>query len=120
MKHSYPAFVLRRTGQAVVVVLLAYVLTFLVISVLPGDPVSTRLNNPENGYTPAEVARIVAYYKHDQPVHVQLWDSLTRFLSGDLGISLRAQLPVSQLLGDVTRSTLVLAGEALVVSLVLA
>jgi peptide/nickel transport system permease protein len=78
------------------------------------------LNNPENGFSPDQVDKIIAYYKLDQPVFVQLWESLSRFLTGDLGISMRSNLPVSGLLGDVARSTLVLAGEALVVALVLA
>jgi peptide/nickel transport system permease protein len=120
MRNSYLAFALRRTGQAVLVILLAYVVTFLVISVLPGDPVSSMLNNPENGFSPDQVDKIVAYYKLDQPVWVQLWESLSRFLTGDLGLSLRTNLPVSGMLGDVARSTFTLAGEALVVALVLA
>lgn len=120
MRHSYLAFALRRVGQAILVILLAYVVTFLVISVLPGDPVSSMLKNPENGFSPEQVDKIVSYYKLDQPILVQLWESLSRFLTGDLGISMRSNLPVSDMLGDVARSTLVLAGEALVVALVLA
>ena len=61
---------LRRSpiGQAIVVVLLAYVFTFLVISVLPGDPVTNTLRDPQNGFTEDEIQRIVAYYGLDQPV----------------------------------------------------
>jgi peptide/nickel transport system permease protein len=120
MKHSYPAFVLRRVGQAILVILLAYVVTFLVISVLPGDPVTARLDNPENGFTPDQIHKIVAYYKLDQPVWAQLWESLSRFVTGNLGLSLRTNLPVTQMVGEVARSTFTLAGEALLVALVLA
>ncbi|MFT4286163.1 ABC transporter permease [Nocardioides sp.] len=120
MSGSYLAFALRRAVQAVVVILLAYVATFLVISVLPGDPVSNMLNNPENGFSADQVDQIVAYYKLDQPVLVQLWESLSRFLTGNLGLSLRTNLPVSDMIGDVAVSTLTLAGEALLVALVLA
>jgi peptide/nickel transport system permease protein len=102
------------------VVLLAYVLTFVVISVLPGDPVTNTLRNPENGFTEEEIARIVAYYGLDQPVIVQLWDSLSRFLIGDLGVSLRSNLPVSRLILEVLPSTLNLAAAALAVAVVLA
>ena len=113
-------YALRRVVQAVVVVLLAYVFTFVVISVLPGDPVTTTLRNPQNGFTEEEIARIVAYYGLDRPVYVQLWESLSRFLVGDLGVSLRSNLPVGRLIGEVLGSTLVLAWAALVVALVLA
>jgi peptide/nickel transport system permease protein len=120
MNRDYATYALRRTGQAVVVVLLAYVFTFVVISVLPGDPVTTTLRNPQNGFTEEEIARIVAYYGLDQPVLVQLWDSLSRFLTGDLGVSLRSNLPVSRLILEVLPSTLVLSAAALAVAVVLA
>jgi peptide/nickel transport system permease protein len=90
MSTSYLRFAGRRLAQAAAVVLLAYVFTFVVISVLPGDPVTNTLRNPENGFTEDEIQRIVAYYGLDQPVAVQLWQSLSHFLVGDLGVSLRA------------------------------
>lgn len=120
MNSGYARYVGKRVLQAVVVILLAYVFTFVVISVLPGDPVTNTLRNPQNGFTEEEISRIVAYYGLDQPVYVQLWESLTRFVTGDLGVSLRSGLPVSRMIGDVVGSTLVLAASALVVALVLA
>ncbi|GAA2805935.1 ABC transporter permease [Saccharopolyspora taberi] len=120
MNRQYANYALRRVLQAIVVILLAYVFTFIVISVLPGDPVTNTLRNPENGFTEDEINRIVAYYGLDRPVHVQLWEALSRFLVGDLGVSLRSGLPVSRLIGEVLPSTLVLASSALAVSLVLA
>jgi peptide/nickel transport system permease protein len=120
MRHTYAGFVLGRVLQAVLVILLAYVATFLVISVLPGDPVTGMLRNPQNGFSADQVQQIVAYYKLDQPIYVQLWHSLSRFLTGDLGISLRTNLPVSHSIGAVVGSTLALAVAALAVALVLA
>ena len=120
MNRDYVTYALRRGGQAVVVVGLAYVFTFLVISVLPGDPVTTTLRNPENGFTEEEIARIVAYYGLDQPVVVQLWESLSRFVLGDLGVSLRSNRPVADMIAEVLPSTLLLAGSALGVAVVLA
>jgi peptide/nickel transport system permease protein len=117
---GYLGYAVRRAVQAVAVVLLAYVFTFVVISVLPGDPVTGTLRDPQNGFTEEEIARIVAYYGLDQPVPVQLWGSLSRFLAGDLGVSLRSNLPVSRLILEVLPSTLVLAAAALAVAVVLA
>ncbi|WGL52030.1 ABC transporter permease [Nocardioides sp. BP30] len=120
MKSSYLTFALRRIAQAILVILLAYVATFLVISVLPGDPVTSMLNNPENGFSPDQVHQIVAYYRLDQPIPVQLWHALSRFVTGDLGLSLRTNLPVSHMITGVAGSTFALAGEALGVAIVLA
>ena len=120
MNRDYARYAIKRVLQAVVVVLLAYVFTFIVISVLPGDPVTNTLRNPQNGFTEEEIARIISYYGLDRPVYEQLWDSLSRLLVGDLGISLRSGLPVDRLIGDVLGSTLLLALSALGVALVLA
>jgi len=116
---GYRGFALRRGGQAVVVVLLAYVFTFWVISVLPGDPVTTTLRNPQNGFTEEEIARIVSYYGLDRPVLVQLLESLGRFLTGDLGVSLRSNRSVADMIGEVLPSTLVLAASSLAIAVVL-
>ena len=90
-----PAVRPRPGGQAIVVVLLAYVFTFVVISVLPGRPGHEHAPRPaERVHRGARSQRIVAYYGLDQPVLVQLWNSLARFLIGDLGLSLRSNLPV--------------------------
>ncbi|WP_134739969.1 ABC transporter permease [Nocardioides sp. 503] len=120
VSRPYLTYALQRVVQAAVVVLLAYCFTFLVISVLPGDPVSNTLRNPENNFTEDEIARIIGYYGLDQPIHVQLWESLTRFLRLDLGVSLRSNLPVSRAISEVIGSTVVLALSALVVAVVLA
>ena len=120
MLRTYGPYALRRTGQAILVVLLAYLFTFFVISILPGDPITSTLRNPENGFTEEDIARIVSYYGLDQPFIVQLVNSLGRFLVGDFGLSLRSNLPVSQLILDALGSTLQLAFAALLVAVVLA
>lgn len=120
MNSAYLIFAAKRLGQAVVVVLLAYVLTFVVISVLPGDPLSSTLRNPENGFTEDQIQRMVEFYGLDRPVWVQLVEALGRFVRGDLGISLRSSQPVATIVGDALPSTFALAASALGVALVLA
>ncbi|MFF1881859.1 ABC transporter permease [Pseudarthrobacter sp. NPDC058196] len=120
MTSGYGRFALARAGQAAVVVLLAYVLTFLVTSVLPGDAISNSLRDPQSGLSEADIQRIVAYYGLDQPVPVQLALSLGRFLTGELGLSLQSSLPVARIVGDALPSTLALAASALALALVFA
>jgi hypothetical protein len=45
----------KRLVQAVVVVLLAYVFTFVVVSILPCDPITNVLRDPQNGFTEDEI-----------------------------------------------------------------
>ncbi|WPB55803.1 ABC transporter permease [Xylophilus sp. GOD-11R] len=117
---AYLHYAAKRLLQAVVVILLTYVFTFVVVSVLPGDPVTNVLRDPQNGFGEQEIQEIVASQGLDQPIPVQLWNSLTRFAAGDLGMSMRSSRPVSTLIAEVLPSTLVLASTALAVALVLA
>jgi peptide/nickel transport system permease protein len=120
MTRTYGRYALLRAAQAVVVILLAYVLTFLVISVLPGDPITNTLRDPQNGLSEDEIQEIVAHYGLDKPAIIQLFLSLGRFLTGDLGFSLQSNLPVAQLLGDALPSTIALAGTALLLAVLFA
>ena len=120
MNSAYRAYAAKRLFQAVVVILLAYVLTFVVVSILPGDPITNVLRNPQSGFSEEEIAEIIAAQGLDRPVLVQLWSSLSAFLTGDLGISMRSHRPVATLIGEVLPSTLILAASGLLVALVLA
>ena len=120
MRNAYRAYAAKRLVQAVVVILLAYVLTFVVVSILPGDPITSVLRDPQNGFTEAEIQEIVAAQGLDKPIPVQLWTSLCHFLTGDLGLSMRSSRPVTTLIAEVLPSTLVLASAGLAVALLLA
>ncbi|MBP2549290.1 peptide/nickel transport system permease protein [Neorhizobium galegae] len=120
MNRSYLDYAAKRIGQAVIVILLSYVFTFIVVSVLPGDPITNVLRDPQNGFSEQEIQQIIAAQGLDRPVLVQLWASLSQFLSGDLGLSMRSNRPVSTLIAEVLPSTLVLATSGLAVAIVLA
>ncbi|CAB3893081.1 Glutathione transport system permease protein GsiC [Achromobacter insuavis] len=121
MKYRFPSSgVLSRCLHALAVIILAYVFTFLIICVLPGDPVSNILLDPDNGFTEEDIKPIIAYYGLDRPVLEQLWMSASRFLAGDFGVSLRSNTPVSHLMSQALPPTVVLACSALAVALVLA
>jgi peptide/nickel transport system permease protein len=120
VSNAYLTYAAKRLGQAVVVILLAYIFTFVVVSILPGDPVTSVLRNPQNGFTEEEIAEIIAAQGLDKPIVVQLWNALSGFLTGDLGMSMRSNRPVSTLIAEVLPSTLILASAGLAVALVLA
>lgn len=109
-------YVASRTGQALLAVLGVYVLIFVIVTALPGDPVSAHLRNPEFAYTEVEIQELLAYYRLDRSLLEQLGVSLGRFLQGDLGLSISSNRPVSAVLWDGIPSTLQLAGAALVIA----
>ncbi len=119
MSNAYLTYAAKRLGQAIIVILLAYVFTFVVVSILPGDPITSVLRNPQNGFTEQEIAEIIAAQGLDKPILVQLWNSLSAYLTGDLGMSMRSNRPVATLIAEVLPSTLVLAASGITVALIL-
>lgn len=120
MSYAYLAYAAKRLAQAFVVILLAYVFTFVVVSILPGDPITNVLRDPQNGFTEDEIKAIIAAQGLDQPIPVQLWTSLSHFVTGDLGLSMRSNRPVTTLIAEVLPSTLILASAAFAIALLLA
>ncbi|WFT96988.1 ABC transporter permease [Bradyrhizobium barranii] len=120
MRGAYLSYAAKRFAQAVVVILLAYVFTFVVVSILPGDPITNVLRDPQNGFTEDQIKEFIAAQGLDQPIPVQLWTSLSHFVTGDLGLSMRSNRPVTTLIAEVLPSTLILASAAFVIALLLA
>ncbi|MEH7911899.1 ABC transporter permease [Rhizobium laguerreae] len=120
MRKAYFNYAGKRLLQAIVVILLSYLFTFVIVSILPGDPITNVLNNPQNGFTPDEIKEIIAAQGLDKPIPVQLWNAFSGFVTGDLGLSMRTNRPVATLIGEVLPSTLVLASAGLAVALFLA
>lgn len=120
MSKTYLSYAAKRLVQAVVVILLAYVFTFIVVSILPGDPITNVLRDPQNGFTKTEIRDIIAAQGLDRPIQVQLWTSLSNFVTGDLGLSMRSNRPVTTVIAEVLPSTLILASTGLGVALLLA
>ncbi|WP_018317158.1 ABC transporter permease [Bradyrhizobium sp. WSM2793] len=120
MNGGYLSYAAKRFAQAAVVILLAYVLTFVVVSILPGDPVTNVLRDPQNGFSEDQIRQIIAAQGLDKPIPVQLWTSLSNFVAGDLGLSMRSSRPVTTLIAEVLPSTLILASAAFAIALLLA
>lgn len=111
---------LRRLGQSILVVALTYVFVYLVLFLLPGDPIESRIENPQNPIPPEQAEVILNYYNLNAPPWEQFVLSVQRILTGDLGYSLRDGRAVSDLLAQGIGETLALAGLALVFSVALA
>ncbi|MGQ4615516.1 ABC transporter permease subunit [Nocardia sp. R7R-8] len=113
-------YVLRRLMQAVLVLWAAYTLSFLLLSALPGDSVTNRIQNPEAQITPEAGRQLLEFYGLDRPVWEQYLRALWALLHGDLGFSLTNGKPVTQAVADALPSTLTLTGLGLVFGLVFA
>ena len=114
-------YLLRRLGQGLIVLWAAYTLTFAILFVIPGDPVTLMLN-PGGSATyvdPALVAQLRHQYGFDRPVLVQYVDRLGHALTGDLGSSIRSAQPVVSEISQALPETLKLATLGLLLALIL-
>ncbi|MEX8194648.1 ABC transporter permease [Comamonas guangdongensis] len=114
------AYLLRRSGQALVVLWAAFSVSFVLLQLMPGDAVLIKFLNPDLGLGPEQIAEIQAAYGADQPVWRQYLHTLGQFLTGHFGYSLQAGVPVSQGLATNLPPTLRLAALGLVAALLLA
>jgi peptide/nickel transport system permease protein len=106
-------FALRRLLLAVPVLVGVTLLTFVLVRVLPGDPVRTILGQTA---TPAEIQAARARYGLNKPIVAQYWDYLHGLVTGQFGTSIQSGQPVSSEIASRVGATL----ELIVVALVLA
>jgi peptide/nickel transport system permease protein len=114
-------YVALKIGRAVFVVWAAFTLTFVLLFVLPANPVDLLFDPAELNVVPPEVrAQVADSYGFNEPVLLRYLDRLGHALLGDFGTSVQSGLPVSASILDVLPHTLVLAVGALLLALVIA
>ena len=110
------AFVLRRVFHAIVLVAITVTLTFILLHIIPGDPLARYV---EPGTTPADLERVRVSMGLDRPLLEQYAAWLRRIVTGDLGTSLLHQRPVRDLLAETIPRTIALTALALCVQIAL-
>ncbi|MFJ1539881.1 ABC transporter permease [Micromonospora chalcea] len=110
-------FVLRRALQSAVVLIGVTLVVFLLLQLVPGDPVRVALGTRFDQET-YEALRERAGL--DQPLPVQYASYLGHALTGDLGVSFRTGQPVSQIVLERLPATLSLAVTAVLFALLVA
>lgn len=105
-------YALRRILQAVPVILIIMVGTFLLLKLAPGDTVDALVGDM-GGADAAFIARLRAEYGLDQPVYVQLWTYMAKLVQFDFGWSFVYEQPVVEVLFDRLGNTLLLMTTSL-------
>jgi peptide/nickel transport system permease protein len=108
------AFILRRLGQAVLVMLTVGFIAFALFRFV-GDPVLFMLGQDA---TPEDRERVTRLLGLDQPFYVQYAKFVGRAVQGEFGLSLRQVQPVSKLLLERLPATLELSLVAATLALV--
>ncbi|MGC1426950.1 MAG: ABC transporter permease [Albidovulum sp.] len=107
------AYILKRIGLGVLVLILAISSLYVLIQAAPGDPASAMLGPRA---TPALKAAISDKLGLDKPMPVQIFKYLVAVLQGDLGTDLRSKQPVWDTLAIHLPRTLELLCASLLVS----
>lgn len=116
-RRGFLLYTLRRIVAAIALLIGVTIVTFVLVRLVPGDPVSAALGGQTSD------PKVVAAYRHryrlDEPLPVQYLAYMSRLLHGDLGESQQTLTPVAQNLSEYVPATFELALPAMMISLLL-
>jgi len=110
-------FLLSRLASTLIVVLGVVTLVFLLIHLVPGDPIEVMLGESAQ---PTDRAALRQALGLDQPLLQQWLNYVGQLLQGNLGISLHSREPISDLLAARIPATVQLALASLLVAVLIA
>ncbi|WP_025844020.1 nickel ABC transporter permease [Brevibacillus agri] len=109
-------YIIRRLLQMIPVLLGVILVVFLIMQMVPGDPAVLLAGEGASAET---IAKIRTQLGLDQPVMVQYFRYVTDVMTGDLGTSLRSNLPVFDEIMARLPATIELAIASIFVTIVL-
>lgn len=112
--------ILLRLALALAVLLGAYTAAFLILYVMPGDPVTAMAAGglEAGAISDADLQALRAEHGLDRPLPAQYLSQLAAAVTGDLGTSVQTGQPVTEAILDRLPTTLRLAWAALLVAVV--
>jgi len=113
------AYIVRRLGYALVMIVLVSFVSFLIIELPPGDFLTQKLMELQAQGDRSAALRIEEYrarYGLDKPLLERYWIWASNFIKGDFGESFEYERPVKDLIGERMTMTVILALTTLVIS----
>ncbi len=110
-------YIISRLSSAILVVIGVICTVFLLIHLIPGDPVEVMLGESAH---PADREALRVALGLDLPVQEQLVNYFRGLARVDLGTSLHSQRPITEILAERVPATLELAAYALLFAVILA
>lgn len=108
-------YLLNRIWQSVIVLIGVTLVTFILVNVVPGDPVLVMLQKRADAET---VERVRHEMGLDRPLHIQYLDFVGSAIQGDLGTSYFQHRPVTEMLNQGFQLTIRLGALSLIFSLI--
>jgi peptide/nickel transport system permease protein len=110
-------FILRRFGQSIVVVIGVTIATFILLHLLPGNPIRAILGPRA---TPLAVHQLTVELGLNKPIPVQYAVWVNNLLHLNLGYSYKLDQPVTALLAERIPKTMFLVGASLILAILIA
>ncbi|RVV96767.1 ABC transporter permease [Mesobaculum littorinae] len=110
------SFILRRLLIAIPTIILISIFVFALQKFLPGDPILAMAGEERD---PETIAFLREKYRLNDPIPLQYLTWVGNALAGDLGISLRTNQPVLELIGEKLPVTIQLATMAMIFAMVI-
>jgi peptide/nickel transport system permease protein len=117
MSRQTLGVIAQRVGLSLLILLTVATLVFFATAVLPGDAAEAALGQFA---TPETVAGLRATMGLDQPIWTRYLNWLGGLMTGNAGLSLVSQLPVTEIIGSRMPNTLLLGALTAVVAVPLA
>ena len=112
-------YIIRRTLQAIPLLFIISIISFLLMTLAPGDP-TAMYENPEAG-SEQDFSAIKEQLGVDQPIYIQYYKWLKLLvLEGNLGYSFQDGQPVMDKIVSRIPATLTLMGTAMLIAILLA
>ncbi|MEM7442154.1 MAG: ABC transporter permease [Pseudomonadota bacterium] len=110
------SFILRRLLIAIPTIILITIFVFALQQLLPGDPLLVMAGEERD---PEVLEFLREKYRLNDPIPIQYLAWIGNVLQGDLGISLRTNQPVTELIGEKLPVTIQLAIMAIIFAMVI-
>jgi peptide/nickel transport system permease protein len=91
-------YILRRVLATIPVIVVTSIILFVVMRILPGDPIMMIAGEAQTDVSPELLDRLRQEHGLDQPVYVQYATWIGKILAGDFGRSIRSRQPVADIL----------------------
>lgn len=109
-------YILKKLSQSLFTIFVVIILNFFLFRVMPGDPLSTIMRNPNASEQAIE--KIENLFGLNQPLYVQLLLYFKQLLHGDLGMSFMFKQPVISVIGEKLFPTILLVGVSTLIAII--
>lgn len=113
-------YILRRILATIPVIVVTSIILFVVLRILPGDPIIMIVGEAQSDVSPEVLERLRQEHGLDQPVYVQYATWVGKILAGDFGRSIRSRQPVADILMPRLLPTVQIALMAWLIALLIA